>query len=92
MGYTSCLPKSAYVSFYQEGIHYSSAQSSQIQYRDMLPDSSTHLIVASVYLYSVVTQFRSRLSRAANLLLKIAFFGFFLSEFVSDAVGSVYIT
>jgi len=38
---------------------------------------------------SVVTQytFRCRLSRAAKLLLKIAFFRFFLSEFVYDIGG-----
>jgi len=34
MGYTSFSPKSTYVFFYQEGIHYFTVYSSQIQYGD----------------------------------------------------------
>jgi len=44
-----------------------------------------------LYLDSVVTEhtFRSRLWRAANLLLKIAFFRCFLRKFVDDS-GSIW--
>jgi len=53
----------------------------------MLPDSSANFIIA---IFRQCT-FRSRLSKAANLLLKIAFSRFFLSEFVYDTGGRVYV-
>ena len=82
MDYTSFLPESTYVYFYQEGIHYRTAH----KYSTEAVSNASRLINNLLYLDSVVTQytFRSRLSRAANLLLKIAFFRFSLSEFVYD--------
>jgi len=82
MDYTSFLPESTYVYFYQEGIHYCTAH----KYSTEAVINDSRLINNLLYLDSVVTHymFRSRLSRAANLLLKIAFFRFSLSEFVYD--------
>ena len=82
MDYTSFLPESTYIFFYQEGIHYCTAH----KYSTEALINDSRLINNLLYLDSVVTHymFRSRLSRAAYLLLKIAFFKFSLNEFVYD--------
>jgi len=72
MGYTSFLLESTYVPFSQEGIHYCAAH----KYSTKTVINASRLINQLLYLNIVLTQykFRSRLSRAANLLQKIAFF------------------
>jgi len=54
----------------------------------MLPDSSTNLIIATV---PSKHKRRSQLSKATNLLVKIAFSRFCHSEFIY-VTGSVYLT
>jgi len=91
MGYTSFLPKSTYVYFSQEEIHYCTAHkysTGTVIYASRFIYKFDHCYIYAVLHYT----FRSRLSKAANLLLKIAFSRFFLSEFVYDIGGSVYVT
>jgi len=56
----------------------------------MLPESATNLIIAIFRQYSF-SMYRSRLSKAANLLLQIALSRFCHREFVCDT-GSFYFT
>jgi len=56
----------------------------------MLPDSSTNLIIAVFRQCSHAAYIAK--SIAANLLLKIAHSRFFLSKFVYDTDGRVYVT
>jgi len=58
----------------------------------MLPDFSTNLIIAIFRQCSHTVYILKSIVKAANLLLKIVFSRFFLSEFVYDTGGSVYIT
>jgi len=60
----------------------------------MLPDSSANLIIALFRQcsHTVGHTFRIRLAKAAYQLLKIACSRFFLSEFVYDIGGRVYVT
>jgi len=77
-----------YVSFLPESTYYCTAH----KYSTDTVINSSRLINKLLYLDSVVTQytFRCRLSRAANLLLKIAVFRFFLNELVYGTGGIVF--